>query len=254
LDQKRRFGVDFLYPVERYVRGLSQGTVEDRDGKPVPNPLFAPVAGLTRQPSQVVLATVTGVPWQLLATPPSQPAAAPLVLMTPAELESSGVWKRLLPQGNAAPGDPHMWESIVPRPGLPGPEAGPLADPAHGHEWDVGAAFGPLGPGDLQYACIFALPTIRDCTGVSGGCDCHVAGLEGKSPLCQGSDGNYSNLQGYAKAYPGLRQLEVTRQLSDRGIVGSICPKTLQGSVRDPGFGYNPVFAPLFARLRQSLK
>jgi len=39
-DQKRRFGVDFLYPVDRYVTGLTSATVQDRHGNLVPNPLF----------------------------------------------------------------------------------------------------------------------------------------------------------------------------------------------------------------------
>ncbi len=254
-DHKRRYGIDFLHPVERYVRGFSQTSVEDRNGKTVPNPLFAPVAGKSRDPSQVVLATVTGVPWQLLATPASIPGAEPLVLMTPDELVQSGTWDKLVPNGNTPPADPHMRASIAPRPGLPGPNAGLLADPFHGHEWDVAAAYGLQGPGDLQYACIFELPEARDCSVVPGGCDCSAAlGVNGKSPLCQTSTGSYSAVQHYAKAYPGLRQLQVARGLADRGIVGSICPKTLTGSVRDPGFGYNPVFTPLFARLQGSLQ
>ncbi|HMR08949.1 MAG TPA: hypothetical protein PKA88_24380, partial [Polyangiaceae bacterium] len=199
--------------------------------------------------------TVTGVPWQLLATPASIPGAEPLVLMTPDELVQSGTWDKLVPNGNTPPADPHMRASIAPRPGLPGPNAGLLADPFHGHEWDVAAAYGLQGPGDLQYACIFELPEARDCSVVPGGCDCSAAlGVNGKSPLCQTSTGSYSAVQHYAKAYPGLRQLQVARGLADRGIVGSICPKTLTGSVRDPGFGYNPVFTPLFARLQGSLQ
>src|SRR5262249_1259323 len=31
-DQKRRFGIDFLYPTDRYVNGLSSMTVPDRQG------------------------------------------------------------------------------------------------------------------------------------------------------------------------------------------------------------------------------
>ncbi len=254
-DQKRRFGVDFLYPVERYVRGFSQSTVENRDGKAVENPLFAEIGGKQRHSSQVVLSTITGVPWQLIATQDSLAPTAPLALMTPAELIASGTWDKLVPKGNTPPTDPHMVESPLPRPGLPGPSAGLLEDPMHGHEWDVAKAFGaPQGPGDLQYACIFKLPEPRDCTSAIGGCDCVTAGPKGSSPLCQETNGAYSSIQRYGKAYPGLRQLEVTRQLADRGIVGSICPKTLEGSIRDSGFGYNPVFEPLLTRLRASLE
>ncbi|MEZ4221076.1 MAG: hypothetical protein R3B13_09105 [Polyangiaceae bacterium] len=253
--QKRRFGVDFLYPVERYVHGLSDAKIEDREGKTVDNPLFASVGGKTRLPGQVVLATITGVPWQLLAKPSTVSGATPLELMSPAELATSGAWSKILPQGQTPPGDAHMIEDYAPRPGLPGPSASYLEDPVHGHEWDIAGAFGAQqGPGELQYACNFALPATRDCAGATGGCDCNDAGVNGKNPLCQDSDGSYSSIQRRAKAYPGVRQLEVTRQLGERGVAASICPKTLEGSVRDSGFGYNPLIVPLFARLQTSLQ
>jgi hypothetical protein len=44
-------------------------------------------------------------------------------------------------------------------------------------------------------------------------------------PLCQdAATGTFSNVQVRAKAYPGLRELEVLKGLGDQGIVGSICP------------------------------
>src|SRR6185295_19157506 len=38
-EQKRRYGVDSLYPIERYVRGLTELRVPKRDGTLVDNPL-----------------------------------------------------------------------------------------------------------------------------------------------------------------------------------------------------------------------
>src|SRR5204862_3389618 len=41
-DQNKRFGIDLLYPVERYIEGLTKASITPRAGGPlVPNPLFA---------------------------------------------------------------------------------------------------------------------------------------------------------------------------------------------------------------------
>jgi hypothetical protein len=63
-EQKRRFGMDFLYPTERYVNALSKPRICpevtnldcDSDGSPVPNPLFENPGGRPRDPSRVVVA------------------------------------------------------------------------------------------------------------------------------------------------------------------------------------------------------
>lgn len=65
-DQKRRFGIDFLYPTQRYVDALSLDTIADRDGNLVPNPLFAK----GRPVDLVTFAAIVGVPWQDLAVDP----------------------------------------------------------------------------------------------------------------------------------------------------------------------------------------
>jgi hypothetical protein len=71
-DQKRRFGIDFLYPIDRYRRGFSEITIADREGNPVPNPLFFAIdpsdgKALTRSPGMVLVAGIVGVPWQDIA-------------------------------------------------------------------------------------------------------------------------------------------------------------------------------------------
>jgi hypothetical protein len=49
-DQKRRFGIDFLYPIDRYTQAFTQATIVNRAGELVPNPLFSdlnPADGIT---------------------------------------------------------------------------------------------------------------------------------------------------------------------------------------------------------------
>src|SRR5690606_37540731 len=59
-DNKRRFGIDLLYPTQRYVDGLSKSMVVDsQTGQQVPNPLLT-----GRQPDLIFFAGIIGVPWQ----------------------------------------------------------------------------------------------------------------------------------------------------------------------------------------------
>ncbi|HEY5957050.1 MAG TPA: hypothetical protein VIV60_10875, partial [Polyangiaceae bacterium] len=79
-----------------------------------------------------------------------------------------------------------------------------------------------------------------------------------KSPLCQASDGSYGKMQYAAKAYPGIRELEVLKghnaTVTDNSIVASICPKDLDWNHRrDSGYGYNPAVQSLVDRLKTKL-
>ncbi len=256
-DQKRRYGVDFLYPVERYVKGLSSPSVPNRDGNSVPNPLFAVVGGKQRAVDQVVVAGLVGVPWQRLARPGTDAPGVPLGLLTASELHAQGVWSQITGTHTVPPTDPHMLESPFARGSL-ATASTPMADPTHGHEWDIKAASSGV-PADLQYACILELPEPRDCAITSGGCDCKAlpphSGVTGQNPLCFNPNGNmFTTVQRYAKAYPGRRQLDLLRALGDRAAVGSVCPKTLKGSPRDVGYGYNPLFENLIARVSLSIE
>ncbi len=40
-DQKRRFGFDFLYPIDRYRRAFTEAQIPNRRGELVPNPIFS---------------------------------------------------------------------------------------------------------------------------------------------------------------------------------------------------------------------
>jgi hypothetical protein len=56
-----------------------------------------------------------------------------------------------------------------------------------------------------------------------------------------------------AKAYPGLRHLEVLKGLGDQGIVASVCP----AQSNDPSstdYGYRPAIGALVDRLKEALK
>jgi len=71
-DQKRRFGIDFLYPTDRYVTALTQPLVPNRTGELVPNPIFSDLDpsdhdSMVRDPSLVFLTYIVGVPWQDIA-------------------------------------------------------------------------------------------------------------------------------------------------------------------------------------------
>lgn len=77
---QRRFGVDVLYPISRYVDGLSKKSIVDTqlttdpdDPILVPNPLLLGASlveaeRLARPPNQVFLTGIVGVPWQDIAT------------------------------------------------------------------------------------------------------------------------------------------------------------------------------------------
>ena len=109
---------------------------------------------------------------------------------------------------------------------------------------------------DLQYACIQPLVTPIVCEPDDVGCECGAADLpsyQDNSPLCQAADGSYSTTQRFAKAYPGLRQLEVLKGFGDvnptnNSVVASICAR----NVTEPSsgdFGYRPAVRALVERL-----
>ena len=245
-DQKRRYGIDLLYPTSRYVAGLTQTEIEDRNGEVHPNPLLVSDDGLVRGNDRVFLAGIVGVPWQLIARDPSDLSKG---FKNKSERDSSGVWDAILgnPAKNQPPTDPHMIESIYPRDGLAPPSSGPGTDPFNSHEYLPNTTLPAIG--DLQYACTFELPEPIDCN--TAPCDCNEAHST-DNPLCQAPDGSYGNVQYRAKGYPGRRQLSVLKDLGDQGIIGSICPAQLDRP-GDRDFGYLPAVGAIVERLKQEL-
>jgi hypothetical protein len=273
-NQKKRFGVDMLYPLRRYVDGLTQTKVYDRNGLLVQNPLFddlpflqAKNSGtplnrpqmLPRNPSLVIFTTIVGVPWQDIAndpkdlskgykpTVPTQEGKTgidwDLILGTPFELDKS---KRKDPK------DPLMIESVVPRSGTPPITNEPIGptgwNSINGHEWNPGTS-------DLQYTCIFDLEAETDCKNATSSCDCGGDDIATQqNPLCETSQGSgqYSSVQYRAKAFPGTRFLQVARGVGENAVVASICTPNLKNPAK-ADFGYRPAVTALIDRLKRNI-
>lgn len=261
-EQKRRFGTTRLFPAQRYIDALKSLTITADDGTQHPNPLFTDLntgGGASRTQDLVFLAGIVGVPWQDVATSDSLGSGSESVLryQDAKALVENDVWSLILgnPSQFQYAGDPLMHESVAPRQGTtPGlgplapPEATLLANPVNGHEYY------PKASADLQFACIFPLEPPVPCTETE--CDCSDSASTMK-PLCQQTDGSYSDTQVYAKAYPGLRQLEVLKGVGESGIVASICPKLLPdpnaAATPNPNVGYNPAVDALLTVIGSKL-
>jgi hypothetical protein len=254
-DQKRRFGLDFLYSTDRYVGALTNPTVTLRDGTQAPNPVFSTLrpedAGKpVRDPSLVAFVGLVGVPWQDVAKDASDPTQG---LSSPDELAAANVdghsrWDIMLgdPSTNTPAYDPFMIPSIDPRSGSNPITGTPILPPdsttlnaINGHEWDTQGY-------DIQTTCIFPLPVSRDCSVEVDACsgDCDHGGVT--NPLCDGTE------QIAAKAYPAPRNIQVVQGMGDRGVLSSICPSNLT----TPGsadFGYRSALRSLVERVSPRL-
>jgi hypothetical protein len=275
---KRRFGFDLLFPIQRYVNALTETVIANRAEKPVPNPLFA--GG--RSPSLVTMVGIVGVPWQDLANGDTLDAASPnLTLLTFDQMVAAqpNRWDVILGDPTASPPipptDPFMFESQQARSGTNPVTGQPIVAPdstnpratINGHEYNVN----PNTLDDLQYACIFELPSSmsRDCTAAAytssdpttrRACDCKTSATDNvvdrSRPLCQPPTGGPAGTQQYfAEGYPGSRHLELLKRMGPRGVVGSICPKNTAGEQSASlGYGYNAVMDATVARLRTMLE
>jgi len=267
--QKQRFGTDMLYPLRRYVDGLTQPLIDPRyDGRLVPNPLYQAAEGMRpRDPRLVFLAGIVGVPWQDIATPETLEDPRGLRYLTADELVTQGRWDVILgdPENAVDPLDPFMIESVDPRPsGAQNPIVPDIAilpsdstflNPINGHEQAVIEA----ERADLQFACIFPLRSPMPCTAENiAGCDCGAGDFAKSSPLCSYTEPTLDGVQVHAKAYPGLRELAVLKAFGSNAIVSSICPKNIMpanGSTpeSDPNYGYNPAVMAIVDRLKVRL-
>ena len=260
--QKERFGVDFLYPVARYVNALTQPTLcwsaPDLSvegclaSDVVPNPLFE--GG--RAPSDVFLGGILGVPASLIAaqqdTPGRPPVASGFRYKLASELTAQD-WSAMVGDGSASPPapptSPFMIESPLAREGVT------AGNPINGREYST-AVFDSATPDDLQYACIFPLPEPRDCSLLDpavAACDCFEGAND--TPVCEEQPGQSAagTLQYWGKAYPGTRQLEVLRGLGEQAVVASICA----ANTTDPeaaDFSYRPAIAALVDSMEASLR
>jgi len=271
-DQKRRFGIDFLYPTQRYIDGIQQRVVPNRNGEMVQNPLFLDLqcGGVNCKPERddtfIFWAMIVGVPWQDIARVGENGLPdLKLGYMTTSEMtEPLGEggfsrWDVILgdPQANppVRPLDPLMIESIAQRQGehpITGDTIVPTGNPPppldansiNGHERNIKSG------DDLQYACIFRLPQPNS----DPGNDCGMTDGDWQDPLCQNPDDNsFGKTQYSAKAYPGTRHLEVAKGLGEQAIVASICPANLDDETA-PDYGYRPAIGALIERLKTRLR
>jgi hypothetical protein len=196
----------------------------------------------------VLVTGIVGVPWQDIArdkTDVSKGFKNAAELAAPFPGDTVTTWDVIVgdPANYVPPLDPLMIATYAKRTGTNPITGDTLVDasmangnPINGHEWTI-------QQDDLQYACIFPLlpGTSRDCTDTNvTACDC--TDKTNDNPLCQADPNNMNSptLQVRAKAYPGIRPLQMLRSLGDQAIVASICP----AQVNDPAllsFGYRPV-------------
>lgn len=249
-DQKRRYGVNLLYPTQRYVNALTQPRIDptrtdlamsDPKGG-IANPLyFGQKDGVVvpRPPGFVYFAGIVGVPWQAVAkrNDAGQPDLT-LGFQSVEQLESSGAFEKLVgkPDGNVPPSDPFMIESPDPRSGM-----SDLLGFAASGENEVNGGDRASGIDDLQYACIF--PIEPEATQACAACE--AAGCD--DPLCAGG------MQVAAKAYPGTRELSVIRGMGEQGIPASICPRQLD-EVEADDYGYAPAVRTIIDKLKENFK
>jgi hypothetical protein len=277
-DQKRRFGFDFLYPIDRYTKAFTEWEIADRAGNLVPNPIFSdldPNDGEIsyRNAGLVFFAGIVGVPWQDLARQDADGRPdlskgldaggnavggfkSPDELFAPVAGQAS-TWELILgdPDNYVRPGDPHMHEQVGERAGAnpitgatiaPSSSVDPEADPISGRERAI------VGQDDLQYACVFPLPGNGRLCEPGTPCDCEDP--RNDNPLCADDGMGGRTLQVKAKAYPGIRELQVIKALGSQGLVGSVCPEQLDESRKgEPSYGYRPALRGLTERLRPTL-
>jgi hypothetical protein len=282
---KARYGIEFFYQPSRYVQALTSATVQSESGDMVPNPIFSanptePGAAV-RDPGLVFYATITGVPWQLIARQDANGAPDLVNGVDPLDatikggfksyeelnmLDSHGntFWDDIAgdPENYVLPISPFMQESTVPRTGTDpitgiatSPPTSPNGtNPLNGHEW-----IPPLPAGDIEYSCIFPLTTPIDCSISTGSCDCNQAAST-DNPLCSPNpnDNMQPTLQTSAKAYPGVKNLAIAKGMASQGIVGSICAAQLTSPTNPDGspavdYGYRPAVGALIERLENRL-
>jgi hypothetical protein len=277
ISDKQRFGVEFFYQPSRYVSALTSAMVTNELGKTAPNPLFS--GG--RDPSHVFYATITGVPWQLIArqskgTPDLVNGVSALNpkdvggFKTYAELELTDgkghtFWQDIAgdPENYVAAISPYMQEATVPRSGtdpitgieMTPPETPTDENPINGREWSI-----PQPPGDLEYVCIWPIAPI-DCSAPGAiGCECASNTEIQENPVCapNPNDNGAPTLQTYAYAYPGVKHLAIAQGMKQQGIVASICPKQLTSPTNPDGsvaidYGYRPAAYAIINALKGAI-
>lgn len=239
-DQKRRFGIDFLFPVDRYRAALKNKTIRDEHGESLANPLYASSQESPRRSQDVVFAALVGVPWQAIAEPSSLTTKGSLVLLDSRALADR--WSDLLPTDGHPAGDALMRESVGVRigQGIRSEDDG-FAFP-NGYDYDTQGK-------SLQYACLSPLPAPEPCLSTS--CECYEVSND---PICVDPESGENTRERHsAGAMPSVRQLELLRALGDDGVTASICAKqTADRAVQS--YGYRAAIDSIVVRAAQSLR
>ena len=266
-EQRKRFGFDLLYPVERYSDALSNPHISTRTGELVENPLFAARDGKgPRSATLISVSVIVGAPWQDLATPASLSPGHAIEYLDGAGLESNARWPLVIGDRahDSPPTDPFMIESVSERAGtnpltqapiVPSTSNNPVANPINGHEVKL------PNFDDLQFACTFPLVAGKVCQPGDSACDCspdktgNLSAVQASnSPLCQPpAGGPVGATQYYGKGYPGARELAFAKRLGARAVPASICPRTL-ADANNPDYAYNPALNALIGRIGSTLK
>lgn len=290
VDQRRRFGTEFVYPLERYVDGLTRPEVLDSwSGEAVDNPLLRGVGthqGRPRDPGLVFPIALAGLPSQDVLTGESLDSTPPETLSS-AELAQRTVhvgdqlttrWQLLVgepglparasscqgesssPLCGVAPTpalDPFMLQSLAPRAAGTNPITGdPIVGPESLAPWANainGHEHSDEGSQALQLACTFPLDEERDCSSSEEGCACGENAPEGQA-LCQPPEGGEAaSLQYLDGASPSPRILRVLRDVGANALLASACPFSNAYSREDTSTPYGLPFAHLKKRLSDTV-
>jgi hypothetical protein len=92
-------------------------------------------------------------------------------------------------------------------------------------------------------------------------CDCQgpteTATGQNNNPLCQKANDSYGFVQNYAKAYPGIRELDVINQFGTlrpkNAVVASICARNVDDPTADD-YGYRPAIGAIVDSLKEQLQ
>ncbi len=218
-DQKRRLGLDFMYPVARYVAGLKERTIPGGavGQASFSNPLFI---DNTRSAEQVHFLTLGGAPPEYLTEMNADGSARYLSNL---ELGSKNLWPQIVgdPATYQPPQDPFMVESQAPRTGVSSLSG---VSPADANDVNGGDVAG--GTSRLQFACMDRLPSPLECLG-------------DEACMCDQPDGNPAcssgGLQIAVPAYPTLRQFAVAKDSG--GDIASLCEYGQVPGRVDTGYG-----------------
>jgi len=292
-EQKQRFGIDFLYGIDRYVNALKSTTVTDRNGQVVANPIFSDLNqsdanSNTRSSNLVFFAGIVGVPWQDIARTntngvPDLKAGLDQEkkarggfknadeMVAPLPGKDYNTWDLIIgnpdnyPAADAMPKDPLMDESVDYRGGSNPVTGDPLdkspptlVNKINGHEWTIPKR------DDLQYACIFPLvkvdaggnitPDVRDCAAPAANlAGCDCEDKANDNPLCE-----VNPATGFPTNQVRAKAYPGIRELhvlKNAGAQGIVASVCPAQLTKpnDSDFGYRPAIGSIIDRLKLAL-